>query len=493
MDDIISSDPISLSDLDQATDSTAQTFKALIGKNLGSLTLKFSLPIKQFIDISAIGNRQNIKNIEGMKDEFHAQRNLIREHAVGLARYTLMGLVRSYIKDLENQGKQIVEEINTIKKNLGDPPYASLQPLVTNIRNYDPRSNNIPINVIKNHLGQSTGVYDVTLSQKHLMWVVDGQHRREGFEIVLEFLRKVTRNYKYPKKGIFDPHQDLISDTTQVFWLSILEMALSNSTVAIECHLGLTEQEEQQLFYDLNSKGRKVVASLAYEYDHTDAINKFVSKKLIEEELLSFKVSSSDQSDWGKDDGSISRKDVNNITSLLCLGKTSSKTSTPQIVLDRSDYLIKFWESICKVDSFGSAGAKMNTVLAQPVVIKSLAKLSFDLGYGHQQIKDKDALGKLFKSLRSGEIDFSHSNPLWKALFMSNDQRSEEFPGIEKYVFVSEDINLDAGTYDDINGWVRFGNRHNDIFPRLGDVIRFVVGINPRPSVTKAINEHAQA
>ena len=490
MDDIISADPISLSDLDKATDSTAQTFKALIGKNLGSLTLKFSLPIKQFIDISAIGNRQNIKNIEGMKDEFHAQRNLIREHAVGLARYTLMGLVRSYIKDLENDGKNISEEINTIKKNLGDPPYASLQPLVTNIRNYDPRTNNIPINVIKNHLGQPTGVYDVTLSQKHLMWVVDGQHRREGFEIVLDFLRKVTRNYKYPKKGIFDPHQDLISDTTQVFWLSILEMALSNSSVAIECHLGLSEQEEQQLFYDLNSKGRKVVASLAYEYDHTDAINKFVSKKLIEEKLLSFKVSPSDQSDWSKDDGSISRKDVNNVTSLLCLGKTSSKTSTPQIIADRESYLTKFWETICLVPDFGKPGAKMKTIIAQPVVLKSLAKLSFDLGYGHQQIQDKDGLGILFQKMRSGEIDFSHQNPIWRCLFLSNEERLKEFPGIEKYVFISDGINLDAGTYDPTNEWVRFGNRHNDIFPRLGDIVRFLVDLKPRPSITKAISDY---
>ena len=194
-----------------------------------------------------------------------------------------------------------------------------------------------------------------------------------------------------------------------------------------------------------------------------------------------------------KDDGSISRKDINNITSLLCLGKTSSKTSTPQIVLDRSEYLIKFWEAVCSVSNFGNPGAKMNTVLAQPVVIKSLAKLSFDLGYGHQQIKDNDALSKLFKSIRSGEIDFSHSNPLWKALFMTNEERADEFPGMEKYVFVSEDINLDAGTYDDVNGWVRFGNRHNDIFPRLGDVIRFIIGINPRPSVTKAISENEQA
>ncbi len=490
MDDIISNDPVSLSELDTATDSTAQTYKALIGKNLGSLTLKFSLPIKQFIDISAVGNRANVKNIEGMKDEFHAQRNLIRDHAVGLARYTLMGLVRSHIQDSEKAGKTVSEEISSVKKNLGDPPYASLQPLVTNIRQYNPNTNNIPITAIKNMNGQNTGVYDVTISQKHLLWVVDGQHRREGFDIVLDFLRKVTRNYKYPKKGIFEPHQEIISDTLQSFWLSILEMALSSATVCIECHLGLNEEQEQQLFFDLNSKGRKVVQSLAYEYDHTDSINKFVAEKLIQDNVLTFKVSSSETSDWANDDGSISRKDVNNITSLLCLGRMQSKGSTPQMVLDRNEYLTKFWTNICLSKNFGKQQAKMNTILAQPVILKSLAKLSFDLGFGHQQIRDTDGLGKLFNAIKLGDLDFSHSNPLWRALFMTSEQRNKQFPGINKYVFISDDVNFDAGIYDTINDLVKFGSRHADILPRFGDLVRYKLGLKPRPSVVKAITEN---
>ena len=50
--------------------------------------------------------------------EFHAQRNLIREHAVGLAKYTLMGLVCSEIKARLAAGRDIPESVTEIRKGL---------------------------------------------------------------------------------------------------------------------------------------------------------------------------------------------------------------------------------------------------------------------------------------------------------------------------------------------------------------------------------------
>ena len=74
---------------------------------------------------------------------------------------------------------------------------------------------------------------------------------------------------------------------------------------------------------------------------------------------------------------------------------------------------------------------------------------------------------------------------------MPQSEHANAFPGIEKYLHIPEETNLDAGVYDPQNKWVRFGNRHNDIFPRLGDVIRWKLGLKPRPSVTKSIMEAA--
>ena len=60
-------------------------------------------------------------------------------------------------------------------------------------------------------------------------------------------------------------------------------------------------------------------------------------------------------------------------------------------------------------------------------------------------------------------------------------------PGISGFVHVPIGTNLDAGTFDSDNGWVRFGLRHNDIRPRIGDLLRFELGFASRPTVKKAI------
>jgi hypothetical protein len=489
--------PKTLADLDSGVDSTARTYPALIGENLGHTTLKFSMPISQFINISAVGNRKNIDENEIFSGEFHAQRNLIRDHAVGLAKYTLMGLVRAEIKSRLLKNPEIDKEILAIKEGLGDPAYASLQPIVCNIRNCEPGGADIPIADIGDDFRTTTGIYNVTLSQKHLLWVVDGQHRREGFEMVLEFLKKVTNTYKYPEKGLYKPESynkgSLISEKISDFWMSIKEIATGRSTIAIECHVGLNDKEEQQLFFDLNSKTRKVVQSLAFQYDHTDPINGYVANSLIEDGILSFKPTDRDVTDWRQDDGSLARKDINNVTCLLCLGKSNSKGSTPALIKSRTSIMDHFWKTIMDMPHFGENNAKSNTLLAQPVVLKALAKLCYDLYFGHTSIQNIEHYKKLITSLKNNDINFSHNEEMWTGLFIeTNEERAQKFPGMEKYVFVPNETNLDAGIHDKTNNWIRFGNRHNDIFPRLGDIIRWKLNLDPRPSVTKAIKEHSE-
>jgi len=60
---------------------------------------------------------------------------------------------------------------------------------------------------------------------------------------------------------------------------------------------------------------------------------------------------------------------------------------------------------------------------------------------------------------------------------------------MENYVHVPLGTNLDAGTFDSKTGWVRFGAKHNDIYPRIGDLIRYHLNFEPRKSVSRAINK----
>ncbi len=127
-----------LDEVSHRVDSTAKTYPALVGENLGHTTLKFSLPINQLLQMSQVANPHNIKNIVSLEKEYEAQRGLVVPHAKKLAQYTLMGLVKSEIKSQEKIKGKVSSQIYELQNNLGRPAYTSLQPMVTNIRTCDP-------------------------------------------------------------------------------------------------------------------------------------------------------------------------------------------------------------------------------------------------------------------------------------------------------------------------------------------------------------------
>ncbi|MFC3677781.1 DNA sulfur modification protein DndB [Ferrovibrio xuzhouensis] len=483
------SHPQTLADLAGALDSQTRTYVALVGENLGSLTLKLSLSLRQFIDISWVANRTNNAANAQFADEAVAQRSLIPGHAKALAQYTLMGLVNAQLREMKSGGAQISPALEKLASYLPSGPYAALQPIVCNIRQCRFGGGDIAIDPIKDRNDTQTGVYRVSLGQKHLLYVVDGQHRREGFDYVLEFLKDVTRTYKYPKKGIFAPphySDELISESEHDFWQKILEAALIKSTVAVEVHLGLSAEQEQQMFVDLNARAKPLQVSFVNSFDHSDPLNKYINEVLVREEIIQH-PSDADQSDWHHDTGQLKRKDLLQICSLLFNGKTSSSLVTPALVSERAEFGRKFWKSIAAVPGFGTKGARSVTVLQQTVVQKAIAKLAYDLGYGTKTVQNHQHLADLFTAIAAGRLDFNHTNEIWQALFMTKSARAEKFPGIENYVFVPEGTNLDAGNWDEANKWVRFGSRHNDVYPRIGDLIRYQLGFSPRPTVANAI------
>ena len=49
-----------------------------------------------------------------------------------------------------------------------------------------------------------------------------------------------------------------------------------NSFVSIECHIGLSIDEERQLFTDLNLRGLKPSTGQTLEFDQADPLNRLV-------------------------------------------------------------------------------------------------------------------------------------------------------------------------------------------------------------------------
>jgi hypothetical protein len=104
------------------------------------------------------------------------------------------------------------------------------------------------------------------------------------------------------------------------------------------------------------------------------------------------------------------------------------------------------------------------------VVLKALAKLAYDFGFGRQ--KSQDALAKLLEGVP--RLNFSHDDPMWRYYqFTPEDRDRWGLAGLEEYLPPEEGGNRDLGAYNEKDRVMRFGAKHNDIYPILGDMIRW--------------------
>ena len=122
--------------------------------------------------------------------------------------------------------------------------------------------------------------------------------------------------------------------------------------------------------------------------------------------------------------------------------------------------------------------AREKTVAAQPVVLKALAKLTFDFAFSNRKPDNAD---ELLETLLSGvtEVDFSHDNQMWRYFELPEADRETLLPGLSAYLPLPEPgVNRDLGSHQD--GFMRFGAKHNDIYPLVADMIRWKLGLPNR-------------
>lgn len=498
MDEFLNSNnqPIDIHDIIEGNtpDSSGKNFNVFFHFNLGSPTITFNMNLRDLMIYTKVKNKTNVSIDPILEDDYVAQREEVRNHTKKIAFYTLQGLVLSRVNEMKKNGETIKQELKDLISELNLPPYTSFPPVVATlkIKSDDNKKTKLQIYPVLDASGKRTGCFTVTIAPNNPIYLIDGQHRKKGLEEVSNFLSKVLELNNYPNKGLFEPskkfEKNILSEYILDFWNSVQNIAFTKCHVAVECHLDLDEFSEQQLFYDLNSHSRRVQVSDAWQFDHANQINKYVKENLIDK-ILPFQPSQKDQNNWHLDDGCLSRKDVNNLTSIMCIGTIMSSKVTPFIMSDRSKYLDLFWKGILQIPGLGEPKAKQNTVAAQTVVLKGLCQLGYELAYGHQNIRDENGWKILLSALNENKIDFSHLNPIWSCLFLNSTDRNARFPGIENYVYINEDRVISYGNFDEKNEWVIFGSRSSFIQPRIGDLVRFKLGLNPRPSVTKMINK----
>ena len=181
------------------TDSAERTIPVLSGGNLGNPTLKMNLSIKEVVRISRVYNAKTIQDLGLEGTELDAQRPLYEQHAKGLAQYVVIGLVAMLINRMKEGGEEVPPRVLTMQQQIGVSAYSMLQPIVANIRHCKEDFTDLNPRRILETLPSGSqqyldGVYRITLTSRHTLSIVDGQHRVTAFMEVLKWLREVTSN-----------------------------------------------------------------------------------------------------------------------------------------------------------------------------------------------------------------------------------------------------------------------------------------------------------
>lgn len=475
MDTLIQKDGvlISLEDAMTNQNTTGRPFKTFVGYNSGNRTFTLLMSLFELHEFTAVAN-----DPEGPI----AQRKLDINHATDIGRYVLKGLLTAVERKLTKQGNEVPDSLKGIIHNLGRQPYLSIPPLVASFRNCLPNGTNLSV-VPMVTAGDGTACFKIYINHGDTFWIVDGQHRRKGVQLVYEFLDYVNTYKKYPSKASLyksSEKQETLSSEELAVWGHCLGMS-KECTVSLEVHLGLEIEQEKQLFHDLNNLARKVEKSLALQFDNSNSVNRFIKEVLIDDLFHDeeFVVLEQDKINWTDERPGITRKDLVAITAHLMLNKSTINNALPTMIDGKEVIAREFWEKVLKISGFNETSPRQKTVAIQSVVLKALAKLTFDFFFGKNKLwVSQENQNKLFQGIET--LDFSHSNPIWNYYSLSREEIVRyNLEGLEDYLPDDSEGNRDVGSLDS-NGEFRFGAKHNDIFPIIGDMIRWKLGLPKR-------------
>jgi hypothetical protein len=475
-----------LGDIAEGGNVVPDPIPVLVGYQFGQKTLNATLPFLKFYENSEVANEHRVAE-RGEDAESVSNRRLDKEHAIRIAKYMLKGLVMAVQRKLKAASDTSLDDvIAAVLRELGEQPYLALQAMTVNIRECAPGGTDLRAKQLEN------GATILYLGSGQIFWVVDGQHRREAMNMVINgFLRPVTSTKRYPKKGLYVPTNGelVLSAGERRLWNLALEAARSNCTVDVTIHLGLDPVQERQLFHDLNNLAKTVEKSIANSFDTGNPVNLFIRKVLEEEKILKAPLVEQDANHiWNLNNGSVSRKDIVLACSLLFAGQTDPKKVKPAAVNTCYDLGRRFWRALSSVPHFGELSSNDKTVLAQPVVLKALAQLVYTFKASREE--NSMHLETFLSALEKHQIDFAHTNPMWRIFEEPTSKREELCPGISDAITPeTAGFNLTIGSWDSVNQVMRFSTNSRDVQRHLGDIIRWKLGLPKRPALVKVQQE----
>src|SRR5258708_2323157 len=173
------------------------------------------------------------------------------------------------------------------------------------------------------------------------------------------------------------------------------------------------------------------------------------------------------------------------VNAILFLNKTNISSATPILVDGKQDIAYRFWTAVNAIEGFGEELARQKTVAAQPVVLKAIAKLVFDFSFSNRRPENGEELTERLLSNLT-DIDFSQENLMWRYYELSPEERQAKgLAPLAPYLPPEGTGNRDIGSFQ--GGYMRFGAKHNDIYPIIGDMIRWKLDFPSRHSAESHI------
>lgn len=464
---------MSLEDALSNQSALGRPIKTFVGYNSGNRTFSLIMSLFELHEFTAVANDPGTSVV--------AQRKLDMQHATEIAKYVLKALLTSVERKLTNQGAEVPEVLRQILHVMGRQPYVSIPPLVASFRNCQPNGTNLKVEPLVSPT-DGTACFKIYINHGDVFWIVDGQHRRKGIQMVYDFLDYVNTYRKYPTRGALyqsiEKKDSLTADEITV-WTECLEMS-KKCTVTLEVHLGLNTDQERQLFHDLNNLARKVEKSLALQFDNSNPVNRFIKEQLVDDLFYNegFEIFEQDKINWTDERSGLTRKDLVSINAHLILNKTTINNATPLMLDGKENVARDFWEKVLTIPGINSKSPRQNTIASQPVVLKAIAKLIFDFFFGkNKEWTTRENQEKLL--LLFNQIDFRHTNPLWRYYSLTEEEKINfNLQSLKEYLPEDTDGNRDLGNY--AGEEFRFGAKHNDIFPIIGDMIRWQLKLPKR-------------
>lgn len=461
----------------------------LAGFNMGNNTLNVTMTMATFREVALVANEARIVSMGEGLDQI-AQRQLLPDHAKKLALYILRGLLAGAKARWTAAGKHVPDCLNDILAELGEGPYQALQPFTANIRNIQDEGlefEDTPAGTI------------LHLHKLQKLFVVDGQHRLRGGEMVYEWLNTLLTNAKYPKKGLWiGETQEVTAEELEVWTAAMTEFGTA-FTVDVTVHLGLNAEQERQLFHDLNVLGKKPSAAQALAFDAANPVSKYVSEHLMPNGFvhdLRVVDAGHKKSSTKLEGPAIYRDDLVNTCAILFRGAFNQSGITPLDVIGNETYADRFWDALAKQPGWGTAGISL---LAHPTMLKAMAFLVRSFHNGEEAREKEEAQTKrdaIIQAIADGVVDFSHVNPLWRVYLTKPEEREAKFPGIDDYI-TPDAVRRPYGIWDEDTGRLQLGPNTRDIARYLADLVRYQlreqVGLLPRPGLVSLKKKLAEA